>query len=276
MPACSRRPAALLLALATSLLLASCGDSSNQTRLTVTGSSTVAPLMAEIALQFEKNHPDVRVDVQTGGSSRGVADARRGLADIGMASRALNDDESDLTAHTIAYDGIGMIVHADNPVRALSPQQIIDIYQGRIDNWQAVGGPDAQIIVVNKAQGRSTLEIFLEHFELAAPSIKADVVIGDNEQGIKTVAGNPYALGYVSIGAAEYAVGADEPLRLLPLEGVEASTANVRNQRYPMRRPLNLVTRGPLEGPAAALVAHAQSSSVDPLIRQLYFVIPQR
>lgn len=276
MPLCSRRPAALLLALATSLLLASCGDSSNQTRLTVTGSSTVAPLMAEIALQFEKTHPDVRVDVQTGGSSRGVADARRGLADIGMASRALNDDESDLTAHTIAYDGIGMIVHADNPVRALSPQQIIDIYQGRIDNWQAVGGPDAEIIVVNKAQGRSTLEIFLEHFELAAPSIKADVVIGDNEQGIKTVAGNPYALGYVSIGAAEYAVGADEPLRLLPLEGVEASTTNVRNQRYPMRRPLNLVTRGPLEEPAAALVAHAQSSSVDPLIRQLYFVIPQR
>jgi phosphate transport system substrate-binding protein len=266
----------LLLALATSLLLASCGGSSNQTRLTVTGSSTVAPLMAEIALQFEKTHPDVRVDVQTGGSSRGVADARRGLADIGMASRALNDDESDLTAHTIAYDGIGMIVHADNPVRALSPQQIIDIYQGRTDNWQVVGGPDAQIIVVNKAQGRSTLEIFLEHFELAAPSIKADVVIGDNEQGIKTVAGNPYALGYVSIGAAEYAVGAGEPLRLLPLEGVEASTANVRSQRYPMRRPLNLVTRGSLEGPAAALVAHAQSSSVDPLIRQLYFVIPQR
>lgn len=276
MPLCSRRPAALLLALATSLLLASCGDSSNQTRLTVTGSSTVAPLMAEIALQFEKTHPDVRVDVQTGGSSRGVADARRGLADIGMASRALNEDESDLTAHTIAYDGIGMIVHADNPVRALSPQQIIDIYQGRIDNWQAVGGPDAEIIVVNKAQGRSTLEIFLEHFELGAPSIKADVVIGDNEQGIKTVAGNPYALGYVSIGAAEYAVGADEPLWLLPLEGVEASTTNVRNQRYPMRRPLNLVTRGPLEGPAAALMVHAQSSSVDPLIRQLYFVIPQQ
>jgi len=65
-------------------------------KLSLTGSSTVAPLAGEIAKRFEELHPDARVDVQTGGSSRGIADARRGTADIGMASRALKPDESEI------------------------------------------------------------------------------------------------------------------------------------------------------------------------------------
>ncbi len=62
-------------------------------RLLTTGASTMGPLVAEIAKRFEQQHPGVRIDVQTGGSSRGVADARSGLAGIGMGSPGLNPDE---------------------------------------------------------------------------------------------------------------------------------------------------------------------------------------
>ncbi|MCH9639427.1 MAG: substrate-binding domain-containing protein, partial [Betaproteobacteria bacterium] len=75
-------------------------------RLVLTGSSTVAPLVGEIARQFESLNPGVRIDVQTGGSSRGINDARNGIADIGMVSRALKTNEKDLLAFTIALDGI--------------------------------------------------------------------------------------------------------------------------------------------------------------------------
>ena len=62
-------------------------------RLQLTGSSTMGPLLAQIAERFEKLHPGVRIDVQTGGSSRGISDAARGLADIGMSSRELKPSE---------------------------------------------------------------------------------------------------------------------------------------------------------------------------------------
>ena len=88
--------------------------------LTLTGSSTIAPLALEIGKRFEQQNPGVRVDVQTGGSSRGVNDARTGLADIGMVSRALHESEADLTAYTIAMDGVCMILHRDNSIDALS------------------------------------------------------------------------------------------------------------------------------------------------------------
>lgn len=164
-------------------------------KLVITGASTLAPLIAEIGKRFESLYPTVRIDVQSGGSSRGVADARQGLADIGMVSRSMKEDERDLSAFPVARDGVCPILHQENPVQALTDEQVIAIYTGKITNWKAVGGTDAPITVVNKAEGRSTLEIFLHYFKLKNSDVKAQVVIGDNEQGVKTVAGNRNAIG---------------------------------------------------------------------------------
>jgi len=241
-------------------------------KLVITGSSTVAPLIAEIGKRFESLHPKVRVDVQTGGSSRGVADARQGLADIGMVSRAMKDDERDLYAFPVARDGVCIILHKENPVPALTDEEVVAIYTGKITNWKVVGGKDAPITVVNKADGRSTLEVFLHYFKLKNADVKAQVVIGDNEQGIKTVAGNRNAIGYVSIGTAEYDETHGIPIKLLPIGGVAASTENIRNGGFPLSRPLHIVTRTPPAGLAKAFIEYAQSKAVHDIVRQQYFV----
>ena len=241
-------------------------------RLVLTGSSTVAPLAAEIGKRFESLHPGVRIDVQTGGSARGIADARAGLADVGMVSRDLKPAENDLLPFAIADDGICVIVHRDNPVSELTDEQVVAIYVDRIANWKEVGGADASIAVVHKAAGRSTLELFLHYFGLDSVEVKADVVIGDNEQGIKTVAGNPSAIGYVSIGAAESHVARGVAIKLLPIGGVAASTENVRNGAFPLARTLNLVTRTAPRGLAKAFIDFAQSPATHDLIREQYFV----
>jgi phosphate transport system substrate-binding protein len=241
-------------------------------RLVLTGASTIAPLASEIARRFESLHPGIRVDVQTGGSSRGINDARRGIADIGMVSRALKPEEKDLQAQAIAWDGVGIILHADNPITALSQQQIGDIYTGKTPNWKAVGGRDASITVVNKAEGRSTLELFLAYLKLKNSDIKPRVIIGDNAQGIKTIAGNPDAIGYVSIGAAEYEAAHGTPVKLLPLEGIAATVANVRNGVFPLSRPLNLVTKGAPVGLARDFIEFARSKQIHDLVEAQYFV----
>jgi len=241
-------------------------------KLSLTGSSTVAPLALDLGKRFEKQNPGLRVDVQAGGSSRGITDSRTGLADIGMVSRALKPDEADLTAYVVALDGITVILHKSNPVKALSNEQIIAIYTGQIRNWKAVGGKDLPITVVNKAEGRSTLELFLQYFKLKAPEVKAQVVIGDNQQGIKTVAGNPGAIGYVSIGTAEYEAEDGTPIKLLPIQGVAATVANVRNRSFPLSRPLNFVTKAPASGLSKRFLDFAQSREVYDLIQDQFFV----
>ena len=241
-------------------------------RLTLSGSSTIAPLVSEIARRFEAENPGVRVDIQTGGSSRGVADARRGTVQIGMVSRALASTETDLTATRIATDGVAMIVHASNPVAQLTAGQIADIYTGKAGNWSAVGGRDAAITVVNKAEGRSTLELFATHFALDRAAIKAHVVIGENLHGVRTVAADPHAIGYVSVGTAEFERRTGVPIKLLPIDGVEPSTATVRDGRFPLARPLNLVTAGPRTPLVDAFLAMATSPGVHDLVQGQFFV----
>ncbi|PKM38171.1 MAG: ABC transporter substrate-binding protein [Gammaproteobacteria bacterium HGW-Gammaproteobacteria-10] len=241
-------------------------------KLTLTGSSTIAPLAAEIGKRFESLHPGARIDVQSGGSSRGIGDVRTGLAHIGLVSRALKAEESDLHAHTIALDGIALIINQSNPIPKLDRKQIVEIFTGKINNWRDVGGTDAPITVVNKAEGRSTLELFLQFFGLQGTDVKPHVIIGDNQQGIKTVAGNANAIGYVSIGSAAYEAEHGAPIKLLPLDDAEATIDNVRNGLFPLSRPLNLVTHGKPSGLAESFIEFAQSDQVHDLIEAQYFV----
>ncbi|MFQ5670180.1 MAG: phosphate ABC transporter substrate-binding protein [Acidobacteriota bacterium] len=239
--------------------------------LVVTGSSTIAPVMAEIGRQFEADRPGVRVDVQSGGSSRGLADARHGLADIGMVSRNPLEGEGDLAWFPLARDGVALILHRDNPIESLDEKEVVGIYRGTIRNWRRLGGPDRPITVVNKAEGRSTLEVFLRHFGLSNEEIRADVIIGDNEQGIKTVAGNPDAIGYVSIGTATYDIQKGVPIKLPRLDGVEASLAHVRDGTFPVTRTLNLVVRGEPSGLAADFLNFSRSTRMNRVIRAFDF-----
>lgn len=241
-------------------------------KLVITGSSTVAPLVSEIAKRFEARHSDVRIDVQMGGSSRGISDVRQKISDIGMVSRALKENEMDIMAFPIALDGITMIVHESNPVDELTNEEIVDIYTGKIRNWSEVGGNDAPITVVSKAEGRGTLELFIKYFQIKGSDIRPHVIIGDNEQGVKTVSGNKNSIGFVSLGTAEYDAGIGIPIRPLPLNGVSASTENIRNGQFPLSRKLNLVTNSEPDGLTEEFIEFANSKEAADIIEEQYFV----
>ncbi|AOT10589.1 phosphate ABC transporter substrate-binding protein [Pseudoalteromonas luteoviolacea] len=226
------------------MMSANLASANDKQKLLITGSSTVSPVIQEIARVYEQQQSKVLVDVQTGGSSKGVMDTRSGLSDIGMVSRALKQSEQDLKSYTLGFDGISLITHSSNSLSNLTKKQIIDIYTGKINNWKMLGGPEEEIVVISKAAGRSTLELFLAYLGIKHSKIKADIVIGDNEQGIKAVESNKFAIGYVSIGAAKYRAENGAPIKLISADGHIPSLENVRKRTYPMTRELNLVTSG--------------------------------
>lgn len=243
-------------------------------RLMVTGSSSIAPIALEIVKRFESERPDVQIDIQTGGSSRGIHDARKGLADIGMVSRSLGPDEKDLIGHTIALDAVTMITHAKNPILGLDRSQIVDIYTNKIDDWSQLEDFKGPIVVVNKADGRSTLEVFLQYTQLQSSSIEPDIIIGDNEQAIKTVSTNPLAIAYVSVGASTYHIENGLPLRMIAVDGVIPNAKSLAAGSLPMIRELNFVTAGKPEGLTAEFIAFATSPSVVDILEAFYVLPP--
>ena len=239
--------------------------------LVLTGSTAMVPLLRDIGERFEAEHAGVRVDVQTGGSTRGVSDARQGLADIGMLARSLKPDEAMLHATPIARDAVCVIVNRANSVPSLRDDQIVRMYTRGVSNWKEVGGPDLPIVLVHMTDGRALLDLFLDHFKLRSTQIRADALIQDSEQGLHAVASRPGAIAYVSCSRAE-ATGENMPIRSLPSEGIAPTIENIRDGTYPLSRPLLLVTREAPKGLAAEFIDYARSNAVLDLIHKYHFV----
>ena len=241
-------------------------------KLLLTGSNTIAPLMAEIAQRFQLLHPKVAINIEMGGSARGVSDARDGQSDIGMVSRVLTDKEQDLKGFPVARDGVGLIVHIDNPVTTLGAAQISDIFSGRIKNWNKVGGKNAPISVINRENGRGIVELFTQHFKITYGAIQAQAVVGDNALAIKAMTARPNAISMMSVIVAEGYIKAGVPIKLVALDGVAATRSNILTGNYPLARPLTLVTPMLPRGLAKSFIEYSLSSQVVDIVEKLGFV----
>ncbi len=219
--------------------------------ITVAGSTTVQPLAEDLAEAFRAIHPNVKIDIQGGGSSVGIKSAGQGTVDIGTASREIKDAEKaeflDLKIYTIALDGIAIVVHPDVAVEDLTVEQVRDIFAGKIVNWKEVGGPDRKIVVVSREEGAGTRGAF-EEMVMGKDNPIVDTAILQNSNGAvrTTVSTTPDSIGYLSFGYL------DKTVKALRIGGVEAIPANVANRSYPISRPLNMLTKGEPQGTAKA------------------------
>lgn len=242
-------------------------------RLLITGSSTMLPLVQAIAERFRALHPGVAIEVQGGGSGRGVADAREGKADIGMASRALDEKENDLVSHAIARDGVALVVHRSNPVQALSAGQVAAIFTGKLRDWREAGGTPGAIRVVSRAEGYSSLDLFTRHYKIDAAQIRAAAHLGGNAAVLAEVLAHPRAIAFMSVGEAERHALAGDPIRLLSVGGVAASSQTIKSGDYPLARPLVLVTKTMPQGLAKTFIDFANSPKVNDLVLAHDFVL---
>jgi phosphate transport system substrate-binding protein len=218
--------------------------------LTIAGSTSVQPFSEVLAEEFMAKHKGIQVNVQGGGSSQGVEAAVSGAADIGSASRDLEDEEEakDLIATPIAIDGVAIVVSKDNKVTGLTAEQIKNIYLGNIKNWKEVGGTDAAITVVTREDGSGTREAFSKGIMNEEDIINSAIVQNSTGAVRTTVAGDKNAIGYVSMASVNSEVKAVE------LDGVAATEDNVKNGTYKLQRPFIYITKGDPTGIAKEFI----------------------
>lgn len=109
-------------------------------KITVAGSTSVAPVIEKLADAYCEINSDVTIEVQQTGSSAGIQSTIEGVCDIGMASRELKDSElsEGLENITIAMDGIAVIINNENSVENLTMEQVKQIYTGEITDWNGL------------------------------------------------------------------------------------------------------------------------------------------
>lgn len=240
--------------------------------LIVTGSSTIYPLMTDIARRFEGLNPGVSIEVRSGGSGKGIADLRGGVSDIAMVSRQLANNEKDLFSFSLCRDGAAIVVHRSNPLKGLSREQLSQLLTGDITDWQQLGARAGAIKLAWRMENQAIPELILGRLKLKPEQIRSHTRIFENADAIAFVANDRNAVSLVALGVAERSVKSGVAIKLLAYEGIPASTRAVRDRVYLMSRPLILVTRSLPEGQQKRLIDYAVSRAVNDLHEKHGFV----
>ena len=247
---------ALLLAAVLTLALAACGsktdtntdanadntnDDSTKTAITGTvatdGSTSMEKVIGALSESFMANNADATVTYNPTGSGSGITAVQEGTCDIGLSSRALKDEEKSagLKETVLAYDGIAIIVHPDNPVSDLSVEQIAKLYTGEITNWKDVGGKDAQVVLIGREAASGTRDGF-ESITGTKDKCQYRQELTSTGDVITAVSQNPDAIGYASLASIK------DSVKALNVDGVTPSEATVKDGSYKVQRPFVLVT----------------------------------
>ncbi|MGW4776607.1 phosphate ABC transporter substrate-binding protein [Streptomyces filamentosus] len=243
--------AALLL----SATLTGCANSAQagSGAIQASGSTTVAPVASDAAEALKAEGLNITVATQ-GGSAGGISQLGTGQIDIALSSKPLSD--KDQKAHPgakfvttqIGADAVGVIITkevADGGVKGLTKAQAAGLFEGRITNWKEVGGPDLPVFVYDKEPGRGTREV-LDKFlygkgEPPAPPQSANyAIVGGNLETRNKLESTRGSIAPLSTGFIEGRAG----LVAVPLEGVAPTLENVASGKYPMTRPLYMITDG--------------------------------
>lgn len=255
-------------------LLAGCG--SNKTEQTagsklsgavaLNGSTSMEKVVGVLGEQFMADNQGVSVTYDATGSGAGIEAASNGSADIGLASRALKDEEaaSGLVGTTVALDGIAVIVNANSKVADLSVEQIAAIFTGEITDWSEVGGDAGTISCIGREAGSGTRDGF-ESITGTKDACKMDQELTSTGAVIEAVAGNPNAIGYASLSSVE----GKDTVKAVTVGGVECTEETVKDGSYAIQRPFVFVTRdgAALSAQAQAFFDFATSSAANDLIR---------
>ena len=251
----------VLAALMALSLFAACGKSDNggstanndNAEVTGTvstdGSTSMEKVIMSLGEAFQADNKGITVGYNPTGSGSGITAVSEGRCDIGLASRALKDDEkaSGLKETVLALDGIAIIVNPENKVSDLSIEQIAKLYTGEITNWKDVGGSDAEVVLIGREAASGTRDGF-ESITGTKDKCQYRQELTSTGDVITAVSQNPDAIGYASLAAIK------DSVKALSVDGVTPSETTVKDGSYQVQRPFVLVT---VEG--KALSAAAQS-----------------
>jgi phosphate transport system substrate-binding protein len=225
------------------------------TSVRIDGSTSMVTVNENLKLGFQRQFQGASVINSANGSDRGIQDLIAGKIDVAAVSRPLTSQEQaqGLTAVPIANDAIAVVVGQNNPFSgSLTIAQVADIFQGKVNNWSAVGGTPGTIRVINRPSISGTNKSFQELILKGA-----NFGTTPNITTLPKDATTPLlqALKTDGIGYATYAqVARQQTVRVVPIDGLTPDSSS-----YPYQRTLYYVYKNSANPAVQAFLGYATS-----------------
>jgi phosphate transport system substrate-binding protein len=217
---------ALAVAALVTVAVSGCKPGSQSVSLVGAGSTFVYPVMTRWTSDFQAKNSNVQINYQSIGSGGGIQQVKAGTVDFGASDAPLNDAALGAMAPVVQIpESAGPVAVIYNlptlkaPVK-LSPEVLAGIFLGTIKTWQdpkikadnpGVDLPTANVLVVHRAEGSGTSNIFTTYLSAVSDEWKTKVgkgsqvswPTGNGGKGSEGVTGqvrqSPGAIGYVDL-----------------------------------------------------------------------------
>lgn len=233
------------------------GTAFAEEKIRIAGSGSMISLLNELAKAYAAENKSVVFDINQKSieSTGGVQTAAAGQVEIGLASRALKDDEKSLV-HAVEISRVATVIGVNKSVtlKGITSEQLCRIYAGSATNWKDLGGGAAGDIVpltrpdrdATKDTVRKSIACFKDLKE--SPSV---VIVPTAPEMTKMLSNRPATIGFTDSVAVDDAGGA---IISLTLDGVAPTSENVRTSKYKIIKNNFLLTKGEPKGAVKAFI----------------------
>ena len=267
------------------LLLLNAAVSATAGNITAKGSDTLVILAQKWAETYMAKNSGTKIQVTGGGSGTGFAALQNQTTDLCNASRKIRAKEIETcikafgkrpTEYKVALDGLSIYVHADNPIKEISMEQLELIFTGKVRNWKALGGADAPIVVYSRENSSGTYEFFKENVLKGKDFAANAQTMPGTAAVLQAVAKEKNGIGY---GGAAYGAGAKH-IAVKKDDGstaIEPTAENVVKGTYPISRYLFIYVNPALDrGEVAAYLKWIRSEDGQKIVKDVgYFPLPK-
>jgi phosphate transport system substrate-binding protein len=253
--------------------------------ITAKGSDTMVILAQKWAEVYMSKTPGTTIQVTGGGSGTGFAALQNQTTDLANASRKIKAKEIEAclkafgkrpTEYKVALDGLSVYVHADNPLKELTVEQLELIFTGKIRSWKQLGGADAPLTLYSRENNSGTYEFFKEHVLKGKDFAASAQTMPGTAAVLQAVAQDKHGIGY---GGVAYGAGA-KALWIKKDDSspaVEPTEENVVKGTYPIWRYLFIYVNPALDkGDVAAYLRWIRSDAGQQVVKDVgYFPLPK-
>ncbi|MCL2153413.1 MAG: substrate-binding domain-containing protein [Oscillospiraceae bacterium] len=247
----------------------------------IDGSTATIPLISavySVLLGVPRSEADAMVNVS--GTDDAYSQLINGAADILLVYSpspetlaSANGQDVELEMAPIGRDGLVFLVNVMNPVRSLTPDQIVSIYSGKLENWKDVNSKDVEIKAFQRPYRSGSQTMMDELVMKGVPMAETEVeyVIGEMGRLIDAVAAYNNAESAIGYNVYYFVskMEMNENVRMLSVGGVEPTTESISDGSYPFVSDFYAVIRkdAPYESPERILFNWIQSEDGQNLVR---------
>ncbi|BAY17301.1 phosphate transport system substrate-binding protein [Anabaenopsis circularis NIES-21] len=217
-------------------------DVQTQPPIKIAGSSSSITVLKVLTEAYQAQNKTAKVEFISHSQSEGaIAALKNDIVDIAGSSHKLKPEEDNgkIQYRELAQDLLVVFTHNSvKGVTNLTTNQLKSIYAGKITNWQELGGPNAQIVVLDRPEDESAKKLLRKYYLGQDKTTTKAVILNKEGELIDTLQSTPYSIGAFSLA---YSAINQLPVNRLKLNGIEPNKDNFTNGKYQMVRHLGVI-----------------------------------